>query len=454
MLKSYQARFIPLFRRSLKESKPVWSLAVPVMIGQVGHMMFAFADNLMVGRLGPENLGAASISNSIFFVVMLLGMGLSFALTPIASAAVGAGKSETSVNVLRQGLIIGVPFALLTAGFLYVFSDYVYLLNQPPEVTALTSSYLKILAYSAVPFMIFQIYRQYIEGLGFTRPGMTIIWIALGVNILGNYVMIYGHFGFPKLGLDGAGWATFISRLAMMVMIILFYDTAKRFKNNSPLFSSFKPDLTVIRNIIKVGIPSGFQYIFEGGAFLFGAIMVGWLGTIPLAAHQIALNLASMTYLAATGISTAAAIRIGFFYGQHDHEQIRFIGFQCSILVAVFMTVAGVVFILFSSLLPYLYIDNQSVIQIAVWLIIIAAFFQISDGVQAVGLGILRGVQDTRVPTMITFAAYWLFGIPIGYVLAFWTDWGAYGIWTGFLLGLTASAAALIVRFNHVSKIC
>lgn len=454
MLKSYQARFIPLFRRSIKESHSIWKLAVPVMIGQVGHMLFAFADNLMVGRLGPENLGAASIANSIFFVVMLLGMGLSFALTPIASAAVGSGKSETSVEVLRQGLIIGIPFTVLTAGFLYLFSDYVSLLGQPPEVTKLTGSYLKILAYSAFPFMIFQIYRQYIEGLGFTRPGMTIIWIALGINVVANYVLIFGHFGFPMLGLDGAGWATFIARCAMMIMIIAFYDVAKRFKNNSPLFSSFRPNLTIIRNIIKVGIPSGFQYIFEGGAFLFGAIMVGWLGTIPLAAHQIALNLASMTYLAATGISTAAAIRIGFFYGQHDHEQIRFIGFQCSILVALFMMGAGILFIIFSPWLPYLYIDNQPVIQIAVWLIIIAAFFQISDGVQAVGLGILRGVQDTKIPTLITFAAYWLFGIPIGYVLAFWLEWNAFGIWIGFLLGLSASAFLLLSRFNVISKTC
>lgn len=454
MIQHDPLRFFFFIKRAVKESRSIWSLAVPVMIGQVGHTLFAFFDNLMVGRIGADNLGAASIANGIFFVVMLLGMGLSFAITPITSSMVGSGKQEKSSNILRQGLLIGIPFTVVMVVLLIIVANDVSWLDQPKEVTRLTGSYLKILAYSAIPFMIFQIYRQFIEGLGFTRPGMVIVWIALGFNIIGNYALIYGHFGFPMLGLDGAGWATFSSRILMMVMIIFFYHTAQAFKKIEPVFTGIKPNKEIILNIIRVGIPSGFQYVFEGGAFLFGAVMVGWLGTIPLAAHQIALNLASTSYLTATGISTAAAIKLGFYYGKHDHDTIRFVGFQCIVLVILFMASIGIIFIIGSPVLPYIYLDDIPVIEIATSLIIIAAFFQISDGIQAVGLGILRGIQDTKIPTLITFFAYWVIGIPIGYYFGFMLEFGVYGVWVGFLLGLSASAIFLTVRFNKISKVC
>lgn len=423
------------------------------MLGQVGHMMFGLADNLMVGRLGAENLAAASIANGIFFTIQVIGMGLTFSLSPITSTVLGTGKPEKSGDVLLQGLMVSVPFSVIISLLIILASQNLDLLQQAPEVTRLTKSYLIIIGVSVIPLMLFQTYRQFIEGLGFTRPGMVVIWSSISVNIFGNYCLIYGKLGFPELGLDGAGWATLFSRLFMMTVLIVFVHRSSVFKKFNIHFHSIRPDFKMIRHILKIGLSSGLQYWFETTAFVAAAVIIGWIGAEELAAHQIALSMAAITYMAATGISAAASIRTGFYFGQKDYRMMRFTGFQCIVLVAVFMTLMGVIFILFRSVLPTFYIDNFQVAETASGLLVIAAIFQISDGVQVVGLGILRGLQDTKFPTVLTFISYWVIGLPAGYLLGFTLGYGVYGVWLGLLSGLTASAVLLTVRFHFVSGV-
>lgn len=440
------------FRTAISESKSILSLAIPVMLGQVGHMMFGLADNLMVGRLGAENLAAASIANGIFFTIQVIGMGLTFSLSPITSAVLGSGKPEKSGDVLLQGLIVTVPFSLIISLLIILASQNLDVLQQAPEVTRLAKSYLIIIGVSVIPLMLFQTYRQFIEGLGFTRPGMAIIWSAILINVFGNYCLIYGKMGFPELGLNGAGWATLSSRIFMMVVLIVFVHRSSVFKKFNIHFHSIQPDWIQIRHILKIGLSSGLQYWFETTAFVTAAVIIGWIGAEELAAHQVAMSMASITYMAATGVSAAASIRTGFYFGQKDRKMIRFTGFQCVALVAVFMTTMGILFIMFRTILPTFYIENQHVVEVASGLLIIAAIFQISDGVQVVGLGILRGLQDSKFPTFLTFFSYWIIGLPIGYLLGFTFGYGVYGVWLGLLFGLTASAILLTLRFNYVSK--
>jgi len=325
-------------------------------------------------------------------------------------------------------------------------------MNEPPTVTGQAIPYTIILGISIIPSMIFLTYKQFIEGFSVMKPAMVITIVANVVNFVGNYALIYGKFGFPELKLNGAGWSTLASRIFMGLVIMFYVLKAKKFKDYDVRFFVKKINMHALKKILGLGLPSGFQYFFEVGAFAFAVIMIGWLGAIPLAAHQIAINLASITYMSILGISAAGAIRVGNALGKGSTSEIRKAGFTAIGLGASFMFLAGIVFILLRNFLPTLYIDNKQVISTASSLLVIAALFQISDGTQGVGIGILRGLTDVKIPTLITFVSYWVLGLPIGYVLGFTFKLGVQGVWVGLLIGLTSSAILLTRRFNRRSK--
>ena len=281
---------------------------------------------------------------------------------------------------------------------------------------------------------------------------MVVTIIANFVNAFVNWILIFGNLGFPRLELDGAGIATSTSRIFMAVVLILYVNKSKRFKEFDLSMIVRKLEFTSIKKILRLGIPSGFQYFFEVGAFSSAVVMVGWLGAKSLAAHQIAINLASISFMAVTGISAAGGIRVGNAVGRGDVKETRRAGFSAILLGASVMFSAGITFVLFRKFLPSLYISDQEVISIASSLLIIAALFQLSDGTQAVGIGILRGLTDVKVPTAITFISYWIIGLPIGYLMGFVLNLGVQGVWIGLLIGLTASAILLTTRFNYKSK--
>ena len=427
-------------------------LAYPIIIGQLGIIMMGVVDSVMVGEVGAVPLAGASLGNSLFILIFIIGLGVAMTVTPLIAILVGANRFPECGVYFRQSLIVNIILGLILMFITFICSDFFEHFNQPPEVAAQATSYAKIIALSILPAMLFHTYKQFIEGFSVMKPAMIIAITANLINVFANWVLIYGNLGMPALGLDGAGWATFSSRVFMAFVIMIYVRNNNYFKQFDISFHFKNVNFPVIKKIISVGLPSGFQYFFEVGAFSFAVIMVGWLGTKQLAAHQIAINLASISFMAVLGISAAGGIRVGNAVGQQDIKEIRRAGFTAIFLGTAIMATAGLIFISFNKFLPTLYIDDPRVISYASSLLIIAALFQLSDGVQGVGIGILRGLTDVRIPTVITFVAYWVIGLPVAYLLGFILDFGVQGVWVGLLTGLTASATMLTLRFNLKSK--
>ena len=301
--------------------------------------------------------------------------------------------------------------------------------------------------------MIFQAFRQFTEGLSLTRQAMMITVSGNVLNIGLNYIFIFGKLGVPAYGLVGAGVATLISRIYMAGAMIAFVLYGRHFKKYWNYFNKKGFDKRLVRNILNIGLPSGLQFIFEVGAFSLAAIMMGWLGAISQAAHQIAINLAAITYMMATGLAAATTIRVGNQLGRKDFRTMREVGLTGFFMSGIFMGMNALILILGKSFFPTLYIHEIEVIRTATALISIAALFQLSDGLQVVGLGALRGMGDVKIPTLFTLVAYWILALPIGYLLGFTLKMGATGIWIGLLTGLTVAAVLLLLRFNKLSRL-
>lgn len=437
---------------SKKQIKQIVVLAIPVSIGQLGHIMMGVIDSIMVGKVGAESLAASSLANGLFFLFAVIGIGLTSAITPLVAIASGRKNYDECGTILREGFVVTFLFSIVLMLIVYFGADLIRYMGQPERVTILTISYLEILSFSIIPMMLFQNHRMYLEGLSFVKPPMIVAVVANIANVFFNWVFIFGNLGAPELGLDGAGWSTFYTRVAMAVFLIAYVHKSSANKSYLQSLGSKKVDYLVAKKIIAIGLPSGFQYFFEVAAFAFAAILIGWLGTVQLAAHQIALNLASVTYMIILGISAAGTIKVAEGVGKKDIATTRVAGFSTLHVGAATMFVSAIVFFLFNDWLPTLYIADYEVIKLASSLLIIAGFFQIFDGLQACGLGILRGLKDVKIPLLVTFASYWIIGIPVGYVLGFKFNMGAIGVWIGLLLGLFFVALMLVVRFNNKSK--
>lgn len=419
-------------------------LATPVIIGQLGHIMVTVADSVMVGRVGVIPLAAATFAGTFFHILMLFGIGVSYAITPLVAATDPEDRPKL-LSFLQSGLVLNITLGIALVLLAIFASNFMNFFGQEQPVVDAAGPYLIIIAISLLPMMIFQTFRQFSEGQSDTLSPMIVSILANLLNVGLNYILIYGKFGVEPLGLNGAGYATLISRVAMFILIIwLVRKKCSGFK--------WQFDFVIIKRLLKIGIPSGMQYIFEVGAFATAAIMVGWISAEALAAHNIALNLSAITYMAATGLAAASTIRIGNQVGFKDKRNLRIAGFSNFTMVAGFMAICGVLFILFRNELPALYIENEEVRSIASTLLIIAAAYQISDGLQAVGLGVLRGLTDVKAPTIITFIAFWIVAIPLGYYLGFNMKMGVNGIWYGLCLGLTIAAIFHIWRFNRLSN--
>jgi len=426
-------------------------LAFPVMMSQFGQVMVGVVDSMMVGRLGTEPLAAASLANSIFAMFLTFGIGISMGITPMVAHADGEGNKKNIVDILKHGVLDNAIVGILLFSILLVTSRSLEYMDQQPSVVELAIPYFHIISFSLVPFMIFQAFRQFTEGLGLTRQAMYITISGNVINILLNYILIFGKLGLPALGLEGAGWATFIARCIMAILMAMFVLFSPRLKKYRIYYSGSKINFGLVRRLMAIGIPIGFQFIFEVGAFTFSAIMIGWIGATSLAAHQIAISLASITFMMATGIGSATTIRVGNQNGRKDYIALRRVGFTGLLMVMGFMGINGLIMILGRSLFPTFYINDPEVISLASGLLVVAALFQVSDGLQVVGLGACRGLTDVRIPTLFTLIAYWIIGLPAGYLLGIELKMGAVGIWWGLLIGLTVTAFMMVLRFNKLS---
>ncbi len=422
------------------------------MLSQLGHVMMGVADNVMVGHVGATELAAAGLANVAFNMLLLFGIGVSYAITPLVAAADGEKNDLQVVETLRHGLVINLTTSMVLCVVVFFGKNILYYINQPPEVVALAIPYLEIITFSIIPVMVFQSFRQFSEGLSNTWVPMVVV---LGCNLLNiglNYLLIYGHAGFPALGLNGAGWATFTSRILMALGIAVFVYWYRPFRMYRTAFALGNYSRKLFNKMLHLGIPAGVQFIFEVAAFDFSLVMMGWLGTKALAAHQIAINLATISYMTTSGLAAAATIRVSQELGRGSRKSMQRAAYVLLGMALALMLLWGILFIAGHSLLPQLYITDTEVLKIAGPIIIIAGLFQLSDGMQVVCIGALRGLQDVKVPSLLIFVAYWIIGLPLGYVLGFQLNWGAPGIWTGLLIGLTLTALAMLWRFRQLSQ--
>jgi MATE family multidrug resistance protein len=452
--------FIVLSRYS-KEFKYNLSLATPVILGMLGHTLVAFVDNIMVGQLGTAELAAVSLGNSFMFIAMSLGIGFSTAITPLVAEADGEGNFESGKSAFKHGLFLCTMLGISLFLMVFLARPLMYYMKQPPEVVDLAMPYLTWVAVSLIPLIIFQGFKQFSDGLSMTRYPMYATIVANVVNVVLNYIFIFGKLGVPQLGVVGAAIGTLASRLIMVAYLwyMLSQHTKSRpFVLHIRLFSLTK---SMLKKLIGLGFPSALQMFFEVAIFTAAIWLSGILGKNPQAANQIALNLSSMTFMVAMGFSVAAMIRVGNQKGLKRFIELRRIAFSIFMLSTLMAVVFAIAFVVFNEALPKLYLDydnasefadNYQVVTIAAKLLLISAVFQISDTLQVVALGALRGMQDVKIPTLITFVAYWLIGFPISFYLSMYKDYGSSGIWVGLLAGLTASGVMLFIRFNYLSK--
>lgn len=421
------------------------------MLGQLGHVLVGLADNIMVGQLGAAPLAAVSLGNSLVFIALSVGIGFSFAITPLIAEADGSKDIEKGRSFFQHGIVMCCLNGILLFLILLACKPLLYHLDQPEEVVNLSMPYIDIVAFSLIPLMIFQAFKQFGDGLSQTKYAMYATILANIVNVIFNYFLIYGVWIFPRLELEGAAIGTLISRIFMLFFLFYILKSKKKF---ATYFIWAKKSLQkhVFKRLWDLGFPTALQMLFEVGIFTSSIFLAGTLGTNPQAANQVALNLASMTFMIAVGIGVTATIRVGNQKGMGNFKELRRIAISTFLLVFLIEAVFAVGFILLKDVLPIIYIDNSEVIFLASQLLIVAALFQLSDGLQVVILGALRGLQDVRIPTMICFVSYWIIGFPVSYYLGKAEALGSMGIWLGLLAGLSASAIMLYIRFAYLSK--
>ncbi|MBT8206452.1 MAG: MATE family efflux transporter [Eudoraea sp.] len=450
-----------MFQQYTKEFRYNARLAAPVILGMLGHTFVAFADNVMVGQLGTAELAAVSLGNSFVFVAMSLGIGFSTAITPLVAEADGSGDKVAGKNALKHGLVLCTILGLVLFGIILLAKPLMQYMDQPEEVVQLAIPYLDIVAFSLVPLIMFQAFKQFSEGLSQTKYPMFATVLANVVNIILNYLLIFGAFGFPKLGIIGAAIGTLMARLIMLIFLWYLLKNRKKFHDFVTGFNFRMLETKEVRKIISLGFPSALQMFFEVGIFTAAVWLSGVLGKNPQAANQIALNLSSMTFMFGMGLGVAAMIRVGNQKGLRNFAELRRIAQSIFFMTLLLEIVFAALFLLGRYWFPTLYLDEQDllnqadnleVIALAAQLLLVAAFFQISDGLQVVILGALRGLQDVKIPTLITFIAYWVIGFPLGFYLGLYTGLKSIGIWIGLLSGLTASAIMLYIRFNYMTR--
>ena len=430
--------------------RPLLLLAYPVVLSQLGHTMVNFVDSVVVGQLGTSELAAISLGISTTTMLLVLGLGFSLGSVPLVAAADGRQDFPALGRLLGTSVWACTAVGLALAGAGQLVPYLLHHLGQPPAVVALASPWVRLISLSLLPLMVFQGFREFAEGLGLTRQAMVLSIAANVVNGVLCYGLVLGAWGLPALGMVGAGWATLIARVLMAALMAAYVLRAARLApHRAAVPSWWQPHADTLRQLLHLGSPIGVQMMFEMGAFSLAAIMIGWLGATALAAHQVAINVASITYMAASGIAAAATVQVGRLRSSGNLAGARQAGFAAYWLAFGFMGLMGLLLIGTRHQLPHLYDDNPAVIGQAAVLLLIAAGFQVSDGLQVVGLGALRGLEDVKVPSLVALLAYWAVALPLGYGLGFGLHLGAPGVWLGLLLGLSIVAGVLLLRFRQ-----
>jgi len=429
-------------------------LAIPIVVSQLGHTLVNMADSIIVGHFaGTTQLAAVSLVNSIFMLILVIGLGISYGLTPLIAQEHGRKNNLECGRLLSNSLFINFSTSVL----LYVFIHFGTLtiidhIGQSREVVAYAKPYLTYLGLSIIPLMIFQTFKQFAEGLGFTKQAMYISVWGNVLNIVLGIIFVKGLFGITPMGVKGVGLSTLIDRTVMAIVMSFYVMKSHHFKAYLQEFKVFRLDTLRAIKILKIGAPVAMQYSFEISAFSGAAILIGTIGTVEQAAHQVAINLAAVTYMLASGVASAATIKTGNNLGKQAYQELRRSAIASYHVIIAFMSLTALLFVIANNILPYIYTEDHAVVAIAAQLLIIAGFFQLFDGTQVVGLGVLRGIGDVNIPTLITFVAYWVIGIPLGYFLGITLKIGVNGIWYGLTLGLLTASLLLFLRFQNKTR--
>lgn len=427
------------------EMPPMLKLALPVVAAELGWMSMGFVDTLMVGRLGPEAIGATGVGNHFFFCIAVFGIGLLLGLDTLISQSWGAGNREDCKHSLRQGLWLAlmiVPFAWLVMQLLAATLGG---WGFERGVSDLATPYLRTSSWSVLPLLIYAVFRRYLQATGVVRPVTVAIVSANLVNVLGNWLLIYGNWGFPQLGVVGSAWATFWSRayVAVFLLVVLLR------REDSGLFRVEAVDWARVRRLLELGVPAASQILLEIGVFAAASVLAGQFPAVYLAAHEIVLNTASLTFMVPLGIAAAGSVRVGHAIGRGDPDGARIAGWTAISLGAAFMAAAGVAMVSIPSRIIGVYTTEAAVVAIGIPLLFAAAAFQLFDGIQAVTIGVLRGAGDTRTALLANIAGFWVLGLPVGAWLCFTMGFRVLGLWIGLAIGLLLVATILLWKWRN-----
>lgn len=435
------------------EASNTIKLAVPIIIGELAQMALHIIDTAMVGAISYKQLAAAALVINAMNIPFVIGIGMTISVSQMVSMAHGRRDSQLVSHYLFNGFILCAVTAILISLTLVFGKNILLHLGQDTEVVKLALPFMQLMGLSIIPMLLFMTLKQFTDGLEFTRTAMLISLLGMPVNIFLNWLLIYGNWGFPRLELIGAGWSTLITRSLMFVvlgLIILRHATFRKYIAVSK--TQWKLRWKTLKELLYIGVPSSLQIGMEAGAFAVSGIIIGTIGAVAQAAHQIALSCASFTFMVSMGLAQAGSIRVSNAFGRNDWPKISVIGKSTLIVALLYGCFCAICFAVFRNHLPKIFNDNISVLQMAGMLIIFAALFQISDSTQAIGAGLLRGIKDVKYPTVMIAVAYWVVGLPAGYILAFVFNMGASGIWLGLIIGLTLASLFLLNRFLKMSK--
>lgn len=442
-------RFFDIYK---EHYKALVQLGLPIVIGQIGVIVLGFADTLMIGHHSTAELGAASFVNNVFTLAIIFSTGFSYGLTPVVGGMYGTGQYTSAGQALRNSLVANSIVALLITVCMTVLYLNIGNIGQPDELLPLMKPYYLALLASLVFVMLFNGFKQFTDGITDTKTAM---WILLGgnvLNIIGNWMLIYGKAGLPELGLLGAGISTLVSRVAMVAVFVAVFMRGSRFRRYKVGFFRLGMSRALFGRLNGLGWPVAFQMGMEASSFSLSAVMIGWLGTIALASHQVMIVISQFTFMMYYGMGAAVAVRVSNFNGQHDMLNVRrsaYAGFH--LMVALGVVLSSVVFLLRDSLGGW-FTDSREVADTVTSLIFPFLVYQFGDGLQITFANALRGISDVKLMMLIAFIAYFVISLPMGYFCGFVMNWGVAGVWMAFPFGLTSAGLMLWGRFHYMTK--
>jgi len=440
---------------SLKNThlKDTISLSIPLVMTQIGHIITGMVDNIFLGKLGKTEQAAGILSNNLFVILLVFSIGMSYVLTPAVTDAHVNQNEKEKASLFKNSLFINMVVAVLLFIILFFSSPLLAYMQQPEDVVVLAIPFFDVLIFSIIPVALFFVCKQYTEGLSNTKAAMYISVIGNILNIILNYLLIYGYCGLPELGYMGSCWATFIARGFMGIGFLIFVFKHNSVNSFAKYYQEAKINAQHFWPLFKDGLASALQFTFEVAAFAIAGLLAGVFGKEQIDAHGIALSMAAFTYMFASGIGSATTIRVGNYYAKHDLTNLKLAIKTSYKLVIVTMGFMALVFICFNTVLPIVFSNDAEIILIASKLLLFAALFQLFDGTQVVAIGALRGLEDYKYPTYIAFIGYWIIALPLCYVFGFMMNYKVYGVWLALSIGLGFVAIALSIRIRNLIRL-